>query len=65
MKLLWDKLLAENQVIMQIKYTSIPQNVHYLFPTMEKANKFIEKSKDDNSIIQESIKIKQIKEIFI
>ena len=64
MKLLWDKLLTENHVIIQLRYTSIPQSVHYLFPTMKKANDFIEKSKTDSLIIQESIKVKQIKEIF-
>jgi len=64
MRLLWDKLLTENQVIMKLRYTSIPQSVHYLFPTMEKANNFIEKSKTDSTIIQDSIKVKQIKEIF-
>lgn len=64
MKLFWDKLLVENQVIMQLRYTVIPQNVYYLFPTMEQANKFIQSSKNDKSIIQGSIKFKKINEIF-
>ncbi len=64
MNLLWDKLLVENQVILTVKYTSIPQNVFYLFPTMEKVQKFIEKSKSDSSIVQDSIKFKPINEIF-
>lgn len=64
MKLLWDKLLVENQVIMQLRYTVIPQNVYYLFPTMEQANKFIQNSKNDKSIVQGSIKFKKINEIF-
>ena len=64
MKLLWDKLLVKNQVILTVKYTSIPDNVFYLFPTMEKVQKFIEKSKDDSSIVQDSIKFKPINEIF-
>ena len=64
MKLLWDRLLVDNQVIIQLRYTSIPQNVHYLFPSMEEANKFLEKSKNDHSINQESIKVKLVREIF-
>ena len=64
MKLLWDKLLVEKQVIMQLRYAIIPQAVYYLFPTLEKANKFIEKSENDKSIVQDSIKIKMINEIF-
>ena len=64
MKLFWDKLLVENQVIMQLRYTVIPQNVYYLFPTMEQANKFIQNSKNDKSIVQGSIKFKKINEIF-
>ncbi len=64
MNLLWDKLLIENQVILTVKYKSLPQNVFYLFPTIEKAQKFIDKSKDDNNIIHDSIQIKPVKDIF-
>lgn len=64
MKLLWDKLLVENQVIMQLQYSVIPKNVYYLFPTLEQANKFIQTSQNDKSIVQGSIKIKKINEIF-
>ena len=64
MKFLWDKLLVENQVIMQLKYTTFPQNVYYLFPTIEKTQKFIEKARNDSTVIKDSIKIKMIKDIF-
>ena len=64
MKFLWDKLLIENQVIMQLSYTTFPQTVYYLFPTMEKTQKFIDKSRNDDTIVQDSIKIKSVKDIF-
>ena len=64
LKFMWDKLLTENQIIMQIRYGDFPSTVYYLFPTKNDADKFIEKTKKDDSIIQESIKIRQISEIF-
>ncbi len=64
MNILWDKLLVETHVIAAFFHNGLNRPVYYLFPNMRDAKRQLEKMKADGIVREDSVQIKEIRELF-
>ena len=64
MKIMWDKLLVEKHTIVCFQHSTIPQRFYYLFPDEIAAHRYVDKLKQDSEVMQSSILVKSMKDIF-